>query len=486
MTDTRRLITFFVITFAILLLTNFLFKPKPKARTDTKPDTAVTRVTVTPETVVKVDSGVPLVEQEIVVDRPAFRAVFSNLGGRLKLLYVKKYDVQLVPSGQYLFATSLESRDLSRVAFEQEKAADELVFRTRIDGKSIEKRYIFDQDCGFSLKVESELPKVVLVHDLSAGTALTEPKNKADDLKHYALYAKGEELRNIGKDRKSARVWVRSPRWLCFRTKYFLLAVVNRGQIDSLITLPLADRRVGLKIFGGGSGSFVVQALPIQYDHLRSFGEGFEEIAKGGIFGPISRFFLAVLGFFNRFLGNYGLAIILFALIIKAIFMPLSLNMVKAQKKMQLIQPEIKKIQERYKDNPAEMNRQVMAMYKAFKVSPLSGCLPLLIQIPIFMALYSTLTSSIELRRAPFTLWIPDLSLKDPYYVLPIAMGVMSILQSLFTLTDPRQRMMVILMPVFMTYIFLFMPSGLQLYWFVYTVFSLVEQFAVKRSGGSK
>jgi YidC/Oxa1 family membrane protein insertase len=476
MNDTRRLITFFVITFAILLLTNI----------DSAPDTAATRVTTPQETVIRVDSGVPAVEQEVVVDRPSFRAVFSNLGGRLKSLYVKKYDVQLVPSGQYLFATSLGHRDLSRIAFENENAGRELVFRAQIDGQSVEKRYIFDQDCGFSLKLESAPSNVIMIHDLSAGLALTEPKNKADDLKHYAVYARGEELRNIGKDKKSARIWQRSPRWLGFRTKYFLLAVVNRGQIDSLLTLPLADRRVGLKIFGGNTSDLVIQALPIQYDRLRSSGEGFEELAKGGVFGPIARFFLAVLGFFNRFLGNYGLAIILFALIIKAVFMPLSLNMVKAQKKMQVIQPEIKKIQERYKDNPAEMNRQVMAMYKAFKVNPLSGCLPLLIQIPIFMALYSTLTTSIELRRAPFAFWISDLSLKDPYYILPIAMGVMSILQSLFTLTDPRQKMMVILMPVFMTYIFLFMPSGLQLYWFIYTVFSLVEQFAVKRSGGSK
>ncbi len=168
------------------------------------------------------------------------------------------------------------------------------------------------------------------------------------------------------------------------------------------------------------------------------------------------------------------------------IFFPLSMNMLKSQKKMQVIQPEIQKIQKRYKDNPGEMNREIMAMYKTYKVNPFSGCLPLLIQIPIFMALYSTLTTSIELRRAPFLFWITDLSLRDPYYVLPIGMGALSIVQSLFTLTDPRQKMMVILMPVFMTYIFLFMPSGLQLYWFVYTVFSLIEQFVIKRYGGTK
>jgi len=482
MDNPRRLIVFFVITFAILLLTNLVYKPKPKP-SPAKADSVATRTVVVPET--RQDTA-PAGETEIVVDRPAFKAVFSNLSGSLKSFYLKEYDAELVPAGQRLFTTAVDKKDLGQVAFDHAYDGQVLVFTKEIDGTRIEKRIIFNHPYGFDLTVKTQPGPSVVTGNLDPGLALTEVKNKADDLKHYAVYAKGQEFRNLGKDKKNAQIWHRSPQWVGFRTKYFFLVLANKGQIDSMMTIPLQDKRVGLRIYTGSNSNLTVYGLPIKYGLLKKFDLGLEEIAKGGIFGPIARFFMAVLESFNRVLRNYGLAIILFALIVKGVFMPLSLNMVKAQKKMQMIQPEIKKIQQRYKDNPGEMNREVMAMYKAYKVNPVSGCLPLLIQIPIFMALYSTLSSSIELRRAPFLLWIGDLSLKDPYYVLPITMGVMSIVQSLFTLTDPRQRMMVILMPVFMTYIFLFMPSGLQLYWFIYTVFSLIEQFVVKRSGGSK
>ncbi len=157
--------------------------------------------------------------------------------------------------------------------------------------------------------------------------------------------------------------------------------------------------------------------------------------------------------------------------------------MIKSQHKMQMVQPELKKLQKKYKNDPQRLNQEMMQLYKAYKVNPFGGCLPLLIQMPIFFALYQTLITSIEFRQARFVLWITDLSLKDPYYVLPIAMGVMMLVQSLFTTIDPRQRFMVIIMPIFMVYIFLNFPSGLQLYWFSYNILTLVEHVITKRGG---
>jgi YidC/Oxa1 family membrane protein insertase len=124
-----------------------------------------------------------------------------------------------------------------------------------------------------------------------------------------------------------------------------------------------------------------------------------------------------------------------------------------------------------------------MHLYKTYKVNPLSGCLPLIIQMPIFFALFRTLTTSIEFRHANFIFWITDLSLKDPYYVLPISMGIMMVVQSLTTTIDPRQRLMVIFMPIVMVWIFVNLPSGLQLYWFTYNIFTLLEHFITKRGG---
>ncbi|MEO0157007.1 MAG: YidC/Oxa1 family membrane protein insertase, partial [candidate division WOR-3 bacterium] len=124
---------------------------------------------------------------------------------------------------------------------------------------------------------------------------------------------------------------------------------------------------------------------------------------------------------------------------------------------------------------------EMMHLYKVYKVNPFSGCLPLLIQFPIFIALYQVLSTAIEFRRAPFMLWIVDLSLKDPYYILPIAMGVLMLIQSLMTTIDPRQRFMVIMMPLVMIFVFLNFPSGLQLYWFTYNILSILENLLIKK-----
>jgi YidC/Oxa1 family membrane protein insertase len=241
--------------------------------------------------------------------------------------------------------------------------------------------------------------------------------------------------------------------------------------------------RYGADIVGGAVIDVSVLLLPIKYSELAEYDKKYEDITSGGILGPISRIILFVFNLFYAIFKNYGLAIVLFAILIKAIFFPLSRQMIISQHKMQMLQPELKKIQQKYKDNPQRLNQEMMHLYKTYKVNPFSGCLPLLVQMPIFFALYQTLITSIELRQAPFIFWITDLSLKDPYYVLPIGMGIMMLVQSLFTTVDPRQRMMVIFMPIILVIIFLNLPSGLQLYWFTYNILTLVEHYITRRGG---
>jgi YidC/Oxa1 family membrane protein insertase len=241
--------------------------------------------------------------------------------------------------------------------------------------------------------------------------------------------------------------------------------------------------RYGAEIVSKRALEVSVVLLPVRHSVLAHYEEGYESITAGGILGPISRLFLLIFNFFYSLLGNYGFAIILFAMLIKLVFFPLSRQMIASQHKMQMIQPELKKLQQRYKDDPQRLNQEMMQLYKTYKVNPFSGCLPLVIQMPIFFALYQTLITSIEFRQAPFIFWITDLSLKDPYYVLPIAMGVIMLVQSLLTTVDPRQRFMVLFMPVFMVFIFLNFPSGLQLYWFTYNILTVVEHILTKRGG---
>ena len=176
---------------------------------------------------------------------------------------------------------------------------------------------------------------------------------------------------------------------------------------------------------------------------------------------------------------NYGLAIILVTIIIKLIFSPLAFMSYRSIHQMQTLQPEIKKLQNQYKDDKAALNQALMALYKERRVNPLGGCLPMLVQIPVFVALYNILNNTVELRQAPFILWIHDLSLKDPYYILPVLMGITMILQYRLNPAspDPVQQKVMMVVPVIMTFFFLNFPSGLVLYWLVNNMLTILQQY---------
>ncbi|MFB0509656.1 MAG: YidC/Oxa1 family membrane protein insertase, partial [bacterium] len=162
---------------------------------------------------------------------------------------------------------------------------------------------------------------------------------------------------------------------------------------------------------------------------------------------------------------------------------PLTHRSTKQMQQMQLLQPKLEELKKKYKNDSQALNRETMQLYKLYKINPLSGCLPLIIQLPIFWALYSVLRSTIDLRRASFVFWLKDLSMKDPFYILPILMGVSFLAQNLLTSADKRNKVLQIFMPIFLTVIFLNFPSGLQLYWFIYNILSIVESIIARKGG---
>ena len=194
---------------------------------------------------------------------------------------------------------------------------------------------------------------------------------------------------------------------------------------------------------------------------------------------PVTRGILWLLLFLHSFIPNYGLVIILFSIIIKVAFFPLSYKGMKSMKHMQQLQPKMKKIQEQHKKDPGKLNQETMALYKKHGVNPLGGCLPLLLQMPVFFALYSVLANTIELRQAPFIFWINDLAIKDPYYVLPALMGIAMFFLQKMTTVDPKQKFMIYMMPPFMVFIFSSLPAGLNLYWLIYNILSIGEQYII-------
>jgi YidC/Oxa1 family membrane protein insertase len=183
----------------------------------------------------------------------------------------------------------------------------------------------------------------------------------------------------------------------------------------------------------------------------------------------------------HSFVGNWGWAIILLTIIVKGAFYPLSAASYKSMAQMKKMQPKIQAIKDRHPDDKQKQQQAMMELYKTEKINPLGGCLPIVIQIPVFIALYWVLLESIEMRQAPWILWIHDLSIKDPYYVLPIIMGVSMYAQQLLNpqAADPMQRKIFMLMPLFFTAMFLFFPAGLVLYWTVNNLLSLAQQWRI-------
>jgi len=279
--------------------------------------------------------------------------------------------------------------------------------------------------------------------------------------------------------------------WVGNETKYFIgyISLSNlkapveiiKDKTQSFISLQLPE----------GNSSFNIVAEPKRYSLLKKAEPGLVDTVDFGwfLFGRIylisflAKFLFLILSNLFAHLGNYGFSIIMLTILIKLLFSPLTYLSYRSMHQMQQLQPEIKKLQAKFKEDRTQLNQAMMELYKERRINPLGGCLPVLVQIPVFVALYNILNNTVELRQAPFLLWIHDLSLKDPLYIFPIIMGISMIIQTRLTPTtpDPMQRRIMMFMPVVMTFFFLNFPSGLVLYWIVNNVLTIGQQYFTMR-----
>ena len=229
--------------------------------------------------------------------------------------------------------------------------------------------------------------------------------------------------------------------------------------------------------------SYRVYLGPKDENRLKALGAEAEKLVDFGIFTIIAKPLLWFLRLTHKVTGNFGFDIIILSFLIKIIFLPLTQISFKSMKEMQKVQPEMNRLKEQYKNDKARLQQEIMLLYKRRKINPMSGCLPMLIQIPVFIALYNALQKGIEMRHAHFFLWITDLSAKDPIYITPLIMGATMVIQQKMTPTaaDPTQAKMFLLMPVMFTFLFLNFPSGLVLYWLVNNVLSIAHQYYLNK-----
>ncbi len=225
-------------------------------------------------------------------------------------------------------------------------------------------------------------------------------------------------------------------------------------------------------------------AGPKEQARLEKESEGLKLTVDYGWLTIIAAPLFWLLEWLHRLVGNWGWAIILLTIIIKAAFYPLSVASYRSMAQMRKMQPRMQALKERYGDDRQKLNQAMMELYKTEKINPLGGCLPILIQIPVFIALYWVLLESVEMRQAPFALWLKDLSSPDPYYVLPVLMGATMLIQQWLNPqpVDPIQKKLMYALPVVFTGMFLFFPAGLVLYWVVQNILSVAQQWQINRA----
>jgi len=281
-----------------------------------------------------------------------------------------------------------------------------------------------------------------------------------------------------------------SSQWVSFSSGYFMASLIPTATGNN-VDIGRDNDVYFARVSGSGIQAQVrVYAGPKEFETLRDLGFQLERNVNLGIFSFLAHPLLWFIRLFYSFLHNYGLAIILLTLLIKAAFLPLTKASFRSMRKLQDLQPEMKALRERIKD-PTQLNQEMMALYKRKKVNPMGGCLPILIQLPVFLGLYNALLNSIELRHAPFALWIHDLSSPERLEVLGIGIPVMVLLMgaSMFlqqwttpTAMDPTQKKVFMMMPVVFTIIFIIFPfpAGLVLYWLVNNVISIIQQIYLR------
>lgn len=279
--------------------------------------------------------------------------------------------------------------------------------------------------------------------------------------------------------------------WVAFIQHYFVSAWIPQSNDSKIYYKNLnndvfeAGTYTGISIAPNQSESIdsVLYSGPIIKANLVDLAPNLEKTLDYGMLSFFSEIIFWVMNQIHSLVGNWGLAIILVTCLIKLIFYPLSAKSYRSMAKMRMLQPRVKRLQETYKDDRQALGKKMMEMYKEEKVNPLSGCLPMLIQIPIFISLYWVLLESVELRQAPFIFWIHDLSMKDPYFVLPILMGISMFLQQKLSPApaDPMQAKIMMFLPVIFTFLFASFPSGLVLYWLTNNVISILQQWIITR-----
>jgi YidC/Oxa1 family membrane protein insertase len=507
---------------------------KPPVQAEVKPAAAPAPLAELPA-----EESVPA--RQIVIQSDLYRAVLDNRGAVLTSWQLTRFKTgkgeifEMIPTvhaeqDQYPGSLVFEDEALKTIANTQNYAVEiidgkdvggaltapaTIVMRLRRGDVVIEKRYQFEA-ANYLVHLNTSLQRgnqslrgrILLGQDVGPDAEhLLNPSIQLAAVSDIG----GKIQRDAGpKDEKEVKTIAGDVRWVGLDLQYFAEIAIPAQALTAFeiqrIPIKIKDlsgqeierNRIRLTLPAEGSTEYKLYIGPKSQEHVNAVpGADLSGVIDFGTYlGVLVKPLLAALRWINQYAHNYGLSIILLTFGLTLVLFPIRLKQMVSMKKMQVLQPKVKEIQERYKrykktdPKRAEMNQEVMAVYKEHKVNPLGGCLPMLLQMPLLFAFYRLLNIAIELRHAPFVGWLQDMSAKDPYYILPIVMGITMLISQKMTpmapSTDPTQAKMMLLMPVVMTFFFLNVSSGLNLYFLCSNVFQIAFQKVAERWVGDQ
>jgi YidC/Oxa1 family membrane protein insertase len=484
--------------------------------------------------------------KDVVVDTPLYRAVFTELGGRLKSFQLKKYKGRMPFEPLYHFKLGPVGFELERYLnpeaakigpkeLVREGGANELPLTLSWEGKTLNmagmglceastsglrlkegdkgtlkftcaspegltfvKTYTFKADSyGFDLALQvtnhtQQSLEGQINLDLSENYAGEEGSRFHFLGFNGSINNKLEDIKSGGL--KEPKTFTGKVEWAGLDEGYFMTTVVPQSA-KAWVTLSeppkapmVASLRTPVDSLAPGQAaqfSYLLYFGPKNLDDLKPLG--LDRAVNFGWFDFLGKPLLTFLNWLNRYTHNYGWAIVVLTILLRIVFWYPNHKSYKSMKDMQKLQPKVAKIREKYKDDKEAMNKELMALYRTFKVNPMAGCLPMVLQLPVFIALYNVLGYAIELRHAPFIstlpftniVWLADLSAKDPLLITPLVMGATMFIQQKMTPSagDPTQAKMMMFLPLIFTFMFLNFASGLVVYWLVNNVLSIGQQY---------
>jgi len=531
--DTKRLIAALALSLIVLIGWGYLFpteqvtppppaaQPESKLEQSAKPAAAATAA----GTAAEAPQGHP-----VTVKTPLFTARFNTAGGVLESLVLNNFHETISPESPKIDIVGAAAHEQAALglmilpagaevhtwnapgwtsdATDAELSGQEkktMVFTGEAAGLKIERRltvsadsYLVTEETTFTNAGTAPVTGRVAYTIASAGLSPKDDKYNTTRVAFGRVKGGFEEHTDHDDLEKKGASSESVVNWAAIESNFFLFAVMpeaadtlGQGRMkDGVFHIAASHpatfeagqaKTLKTSYFMGPADRAILAHMPNKLDQAIDFG-WFHLIAV-----PL----LAILNWFYQYVHNYGVAVILLTVLIKVIFWPLSHKSYKSMDQMKRIQPMIKKLREKYADDKERMNQEIMALYKTYKVNPAGGCLPMIVQIPVFFGLYKALLGSIELRHAPFIthlpftnlVWLADLSAKDPYYITPLIMGATMFIQQKMTPTggDPTQAKIMLLMPVVFTFMFLNFPAGLVVYWLVNNVLSITQQWWMMR-----